>query len=122
MEDFKVYDEENECWIDETKCIYKNGNLYRDDKAYINMVSDDLTVFEAVKGLEAFGEKIFIDSSKVQFNWIDSTEKVHTSWGVFKYDDSLLIPDKEQKSDIVALSCSSAIAATRPILVVKETF
>jgi len=65
--EFIVWDEEEERFIDETKCIFKDGTLFRNEKAFANEISDDLTMFWSVGKTDINNKKIYTDCSIVEF-------------------------------------------------------
>ena len=80
----KVYDEDNECFIDETKCIFQDETIYRNLKAFQVGISEDLSVFDEVKGLlDINGEKIHALSSIVEFEYPLSNGKYEKTKGYF---------------------------------------
>jgi len=67
MNEFIVWHEDLECFIDETQCIFKDGTLFKNDEMYIKQVSEDMTMFWETGKTDIEGKKIYADSSIVEF-------------------------------------------------------
>jgi len=70
MLEYIVYDNDNNCFIDETKTILQNGILYRNFKCFQKMKSENLTIFKFSGIKDKNNKKIFVNSSIIKFNYI----------------------------------------------------
>ena len=87
--EFIVWDEDYECFIDETECIFKDGTLYRDHSNFLNQLSHDLTMFWGIGKTDIESNRIYADCSIVEMTITDEDGK-HRHRGHFRYNDEIL--------------------------------
>ena len=86
MNEFIVWDEEAEIFIDEAKCILANGTLFRNEKDFANEISDDLSMFFSIGLKDINNQKIYADSSIIEFDYMNDLYK-----GYFYFDKKELM-------------------------------
>ncbi len=67
MNKFIVWDNDEERFIDESKCMWRVLYFHRNEKDFVNEVSDDLDMFQSIGKQDVYGKEIYPDCSIVEF-------------------------------------------------------
>ena len=93
MNEFIVWDEDSEIFIDETKCILVDGTLFRNEKDFANKISDDLSMFFSIGLKDINGKSIYADSSIVEFKNIGSNYTGYFTFDLVKLCYKIIVLD-----------------------------
>ena len=93
MNEFIVWDEDSEIFIDETKCILVDGTLFRNEKDIANKISDDLSMFFSIGLKDINGKSIYADSSIVEFKNIGSNYTGYFTFDLVKLCYKIIVLD-----------------------------
>lgn len=90
MREYKVWDEDRMCFIDESQCVYSDGTIFRNARDFEDMISDDLTMLWNIGKTDIDEKNIYADSSIVEFRYFKDMDTIIDLKGYFTFNRNTL--------------------------------